>query len=538
MTGFYLRTESIQYSDILDLSVINSSDISILNSLKSQEPCLLEGSRGTGKSFLLRLAELEIEADESQKSIAVFVSFNISSLINTNDPLQFYHWMLAKTLKALLNKLRKKGYIVSKHSANLLSNDEFEDEGNVELDLRKIITQFESSYKGKNEVNSASLPDIEDVKDAIEIICEENSLEKIFFFFDEAAHVFRPEQQRQFFSLFKDLRSPYVVCNAAIYPGVTYFGDSFEVTHDCTYRKLERSIKDSDYLQYFKDIVFKQADEKTKKEIETNRALFNTLAFASGGNPRILLKTIQDIDRFNTSNVDKLIKTFYRGQIWSEHTELGEKYKGHKELIDWGRDFLENIVIPRIENYNQSRKDKGAEESSIYFWVHKDCPAVVKESLRLLTYTGIIRKIDSSMRATRKELGARYEVKYGCVIALERSPHAESADFFNNLSIKKFPEFGKSLKEYDKIKQLEINDQDDSQYKESLRHMLEKPIDVLGLLTDWQKRKLKSAGINTLEELHSNTEESLIENIYQVGPARARIMKNASNAELLEYLSG
>ena len=123
MSNFYLRTESIKQDDILDLSVINNNDKDIISVLTSPEPCLLEGSRGTGKSFLMRVAELKIEKEILQ-SLPVFVSFNISSLINTSDPLQFYHWMLAKTLKALLNNLRKKGLIVSNHSANLLSNDE------------------------------------------------------------------------------------------------------------------------------------------------------------------------------------------------------------------------------------------------------------------------------------------------------------------------------------------------------------------------------------------------------------------------------
>ena len=68
--------------------------------------------------------------------------------------------------------------------------------------------------------------------------------------------------------------------------------------------------------------------------------------------------------------------------------------------------------------------------------------------------------------------------------------------------------------------------------------MLTKSIDVLSLLTAWQKEKLKGAGILTIEDLHFNTEESLIENIYNVGPVRARLMKNTANAELLEYLSG
>lgn len=537
MTQIYLRTESIKSEDIKGLSVVNSEDLNIIKALKSSEPCLLEGSRGTGKSFLMKVSEIEIE-EEDPKALPVFVAFNKSSLINTDDDLQFYHWMLAKTLKALTNKLRKKGFSVSSYSASLLSNDESDNSESVEKDLKSIVKAFEDSYKGQSHIDATSLPDIEDVKEAIESICSENDLERIFIFFDEAAHVFRPEQQRQFFNLFKDLRSPYIICNAAIYPGVTYFGESFEITHDCTYKKIERNIRDSDYLQYFKDIVFKQADSETQNAFENQRELFNTLAFCAGGNPRILLKTVQDLERVNTSSVNSLIKAFYRGKIWAEHTELGEKYKGHQEIIDWGRDFLEKTVIPTIENYNAVRKEKGVDESSIYFWVHKNCPEPVKEALRLLSYTGIINKLDSSVRATRSELGSRYEVKYGCIISLEANPHTESKHFYESLSTKKHPEFGKQHPSYKGIMGFSLVKTEDDQYKASLKSMLEKPIDVLELLTDWQKGKLKGAGILTIEDLHSKSEANLINNIYNVGPVRARLMKNAATAELLEYLSG
>lgn len=535
MNEFFLRTESIKQSEIENLSVVNSADLKIIEALKSSEPCLLEGSRGTGKSFLMRIAELDIEKDES--SLAVFVAFNKSSLINTEDELQFYHWMLAKTLKALTNKLRKKGHSVSSYSASLLSNDEQDDDQNVENDLKKIVKVFEESYKSKNTIDISSLPDIEDVKEAIETICEENSINRIYFFFDEAAHVFRPEQQRQFFNLFKDLRSPYITCNAAIYPGVTYFGDSFELVHDCTYKKIERNIKDHDYLQYFKDIVFKQADAALQTSFDNQRELFNTLAFSAGGNPRVLLKTIQELTKVNSSSVNTIIKGFYRDKIWAEHTELGEKYKGHQKLIDWGRDFLESSVIPAIERYNSVREEKGVDESSIYFWVHKDCPEPVKEALRLLTYTGVINKLGSTVKASRSELGAKYEVKFGCIISLAKSPHLESKDFYDNLAINKHPEFGKQHPSYKDITDFSLH-LDNESYEKSLEAMLCKSIDVLSLLTPWQNSKLKSAGISTIEELHSKTEEALIENIYNVGPHRARLMKNAATAELLEYLSG
>ena len=537
MTDFYLRTESIKQEEILDLCVRSTQDIQIIKALKSSEPCILEGSRGTGKSFLMRVAQQEIEAHVGS-DIAVYVSFNVSSLVGSGSPQQFYYWMLAKSLRALLTKLRQRGFVVSPLSAGLLSRDETSDASAINSSLSELVKAFENSYKHSAVIDTASLPDMEDIKDAIQQICEENKIGRVYFFFDEAAHVFRPEQQRQFFGLFKDLRSPYITCNAAIYPGVTYFGDSFEPIHDCLYRILERDIRDPDYVNYFLEIVLKQCDRNLKLTIENNRELFTTLALSGGGNPRMILKTIQDLEKFNATNVDSAVKEFYRNKIWSEHTSLGEKYSGHKALVDWGRDFLEKTVVPTLEGYNARRRDEGIRESSIYFWIHKDAPETVKEALRLLTYTGIIRKTDASIRATRAELGARYEVKYGCVLSLFGNPHSQSREFYDALTPKKFVEFGKSYPSYTSIANLSGAIEDEGKFRESVRAMLAKPISVLPLLSVWQVNTLRGAGISTVEELHNRTESELIEKVYGVGPVRARVIKNAVTAELLEYLSG
>lgn len=275
-----------------------------------------------------------------------------------------------------------------------------------------------------------------------------------------------------------------------------------------------------------------------KDAIKKNGELFTTLALSCGGNPRLLIRTIQLCSKFNTSNVESVIKEFYREKIWSEHTELGEKYKGHKVLVDWGRKYLEDNVIPTIEAYNMEREDKGLDESTIYFWVHKDCPEVVKESIRLLSYTGITRKIDSGVKATRSELGTRYEIKYGCIISFARNPSSFSKSFFPKISIKKFPEYGRNHTAFRDIKDFNITLESDVSFLGSIKVLLARDIDVLDLLTHWQKGILRDAGISTIEDLHTKTEDELIRKIYGVGPVRSRAMKNAANAELLEYLSG
>jgi DNA-binding Lrp family transcriptional regulator len=301
---------------------------------------------------------------------------------------------------------------------------------------------------------------------------------------------------------------------------------------------IERDVRDSEYLTYFKAIALKQADPLLKKSIENNIELFATLAYAGGGNPRMILKTLQDTQKLNTSNTDQVIKDFYRSQIWTEHTSLGEKYKGHKALIDWGRDFIEKVVIPNLQAYNDTRKQKLTNESSIYFWIHKDAPETVKEALRLLTYTGIIRKTDATIRATRSELGARYEVKYGCLLSLYANPHSESKEFLQSLSVKKYVEYGKSNSAYVSISELASAIEDDVKFQESVQDMMRKPISVLAMLSKWQIERLQQSNISSVEDLYRKTEADLIEEIYGVGPARARIIKNAVSAELLEYLSG
>jgi hypothetical protein len=68
---------------------------------------------------------------------------------------------------------------------------------------------------------------------------------RFIIFIDEAAYIFIPEQQRQFFSLFREIRSQYNKYNASVYPGITCYGDTFEPMHDAVVINLCRDIKEN-----------------------------------------------------------------------------------------------------------------------------------------------------------------------------------------------------------------------------------------------------------------------------------------------------
>ena len=69
-----------------------------------------------------------------------------------------------------------------------------------------------------------------------------------------------------------------------------------------------------------------------------------------------------------------------------------------------------------------------------------------------------------------------------------------------------------------------------------LERQLTKPIAVLDL-TEWQKEKLVELGLVTVGTVLDATEEQLKLAKY-VGDVRARRMRNAAVASVLEYLSG
>ena len=59
MSDFRIRTEDLKDDEILGMYVRTKRDRRVVDSLKSPTPVILEGSRGTGKSFLLKVARAE-----------------------------------------------------------------------------------------------------------------------------------------------------------------------------------------------------------------------------------------------------------------------------------------------------------------------------------------------------------------------------------------------------------------------------------------------------------------------------------------------
>ena len=261
MNELYLRTEDIGDQELLDLCVETKQDREIINLLKSRTPVVLVGSRGVGKTFLMKVAERELHNDFAKERILpVYISFIKSSLIAVNKKGSFLQWMLAKICARVVLQLKRDGIIVEpNNSIDILSGGAFDVRS--EPKIATISKSYEDSWRGRVDIDESSIPTVEDVKEAIEEICDENDIKRIVLFIDEAAHNFIREQQAEFFTLFRDLRCAKISCKAAVYPGVTAYGDIFQMSQDAISRTLNRFVQDEGYVDFMKSMVVKQIDE-------------------------------------------------------------------------------------------------------------------------------------------------------------------------------------------------------------------------------------------------------------------------------------
>lgn len=535
MSDFFYRTEDIGPKDILGYLVETEADREAIEQLKGRNPTVLIGSRGVGKSFLMRVAEQELLQNHPTSGIVpVYMTFVSSSLLRTADPDQFRHWMLARLCTSILRTVRKLGLLASTPaSANVLAG--LPSSHSDTAALEGLIKSYEDSWKNPNQaIDASSVPSVEDVKFALEELAEEIGVSRFALFMDEAAHIFLPSQQRQFFTLFRDLRSHCITCNAAVYPGVTSYGDTFQPTHDATMISINRDVSAPDYIDSMRQIVEKQADSKLLKNISKNRQNFATLAYAATGNPRILLKTVFDASDMSSTDVNGVMRNFYRTGIWSEHSALSDKYVGHAPVIDWGRIFLEEVVLPDLKKKNDAYL-VSEKNSTAYIWIHRQAPESVKEALRILCYTGVLTEHASGMKGTRGEIGTRYLCNLGCLFSLESNPASSSFAIAKDLTPKRMSEFGANHSAYKSLtdKESELGDIEEGF---NLIDQLKKPNTVLDI-TPWQRSKLDGLGLSTVGQVLDAGEDKLKEASY-VGDKRARQMRNAALASVLEYLSG
>jgi hypothetical protein len=527
MNELHLRSEELRDQEVLDLFVETPRDRELVEKLKARTPVVLRGGRGVGKSFLMRVAYAELARDfRSRRVLPVYVSFSKTPLLQEPSPARYLAWMVSKICNRIVRTTSTFGLAIPEGSA--LNTLRGSTSPSKKSPMERLEERLEAFWRKPPRLEESPVPDADSLIDAVEDLCNQAELQRIVLFVDEAAHNFSPEQQRQFFSLMRDLRTPHLTLNAAVYPGASFYGESFQPSHDALMLVADRDVFDESYLRAMRTMAVKQKPD-IAKAVEVHGEVFDALAFASTGNPRALFTTISIAGTINGKTGPEAIRRFYRDSIWSEHSELTARYPGHRDLIDWGRQFLEHTVLPTLRDRNARLSDRHS-----HIWVHRDSPPAVQASLRLLCYSGILQEGPPGVRGS-SGVGSRYLVNVGCQLALNKDPVSYATELRRSFGVHRFVEFGPAHPSYGPMQGLAV----DGIYRHAgagLSEWLQRPTSVLQL-TDFQRRVFKTLGLESIQDVLSTDEEAFTRVKY-VGKVRSKQMKDAALTAALEYLSG
>lgn len=536
MTDLLFRTEDLDSDEIKSLFVETDIDRRVVDVLKGRQPVVLVGSRGVGKSFLLKVAAGELRsAFDVDRVLPVYLSLVKSSLLATNDSRKLQAWILARISSAIIRSAKKFGLLDKPSSALAVLAGGRSSASIPTTRIEQLADSLEQGWREEGDAFDLSVvPSVDELKEAINELCDDAQIARVVVLVDEAAHILVPEQQRTFFTLFRDLRSPKLTMNAAVYPGVTHYGDVFQPVHDAEFVTLDRDIWSSDYVSNMKAMVEGQAEPRLLKVLRDRGENFTLLAYASSGNPRLLLKSISRAPGLTSAELNSVIREFYRDQLWSEHSQLAAVYMGHRELVDWGRKFIENSVIPFLKVRNDVSLG-GSGKTVLCLWVHRDAPERAVKALRILQYSGVLKEYGLGIKGSRSEVGTRYAINVGCVLAAESVPTQSGLAIVKASDPRRFMEFGATHEAFQSLNFIPAS-QEQSSVSDALKRRLATGINELDL-TEWQKSKLIELGLTKVKDVLAATDGKLQE-AYYVGPARSRQMKNAAEASVMEFLSG
>ena len=441
------RTETLETEDIENLFIDEKT--AYTNRLLDDQPYLLVGSRGVGKSMLLRYAELISEKNFSEKKIiAVYVTFENSLVMDRMkniDESQFYQpfrqWTFAKIIHATIIKCEKLG-LTSKidgmleeifgrvnlstmknameHYVKILENTHIRNADELRSQAESLLEQ-ELGDNTKSVLDALDNPN--STKELFHKIIEDNQIERMVLLFDEAAHALVPQQQKDFFSIFKSLRSKTITCKAAVYPAVTHYGKDFDPAHDGTKITIDRTENDKDYLDFFTNLLKRRIPEINPlwKKLTSDPEILDSLCYACSGNPRFLFHLVDIFDlstRTSVSNtsIHTTCRKFVHDDLWAFHDNNGDRSKSIAKSAELGHKFIVGSVIPALSSQNNNWREKSTPQFSIFFTVASDIHSDIKPVLDMLSYSGVI-SFRTELKTGHDTTGHLYAVNISLAIA-------------------------------------------------------------------------------------------------------------------------
>lgn len=462
------RSEDLVYEQIAELTVLGDFERKIVDTLEQSGAHLLQGSRGIGKSMLMRQAEIEMDRAFSQDGkLAVYVNFKTSTLLEGVKAEQrdaFQIWVGAKILQAFYDKLVMLD-IVGHHEVKDPYHKVFgvQSVEGIQTALKEKIHLLQKLALAKDkdaiikEIGISFLDRVNDVTFLHELLKEiltSYQIQRLILLFDEAAHTFIPAQQEIFFEMFKLLHGGNIAVKAAVYPSVTSYGRNFEVGHDAIALQMDRfetgSAGRDANRKLFRDMLSKRIPKtgQFRKKLFSKGYLLDQCIDLATGNPRSFFHLlIRTIDKGYTDRALLLAtQEFVDQELLPYHSNLSKRLPKFAHHVRVGMDLLRGYLIPEIRNKNFRGKKSGYQ--SAYFTVQRDMSPNLKLALDILCYSGVLSS-QGTVKIAERKTGLRYMVHL-CLLFTEKAFASKNiGDWIKALSLTDYREFSSTDRQID-----------------------------------------------------------------------------------------
>ncbi|WP_370307722.1 hypothetical protein [Sinimarinibacterium flocculans] len=408
-TIFEPRAEYLSAEELEKWTRLTTREQSLLRKLRGQGTKLLVGPRGCGKSTLMRLAYFSLL--RTRDALPVYVNYSrslaLEPFFHTRAdaiPL-FRQWLLAKIVCALPEPLAAFNASCGETLQQLASQGD------------RLIRGLESGvFPGGLDQPLTLKQTIEELESLVTRL----GVSRVVLLLDDAAHAFSSEQQREFFEVFRELRSRLIAPKAAIYPGITSFSPNFHVGHEAELIPAWFGVDDPGYIESMVSLVDRRLSDEMKEMLSDKRDVVEYFAYASFGLPRSFLNLLATVvgdgvqnsgqrPRLNAprsveANVQETIKVF---------VSLSAKLPKLKSFVSLGTKVLTR-AIDALRRYNsaQNASNKKATVIAIEEPVSKNLERI----LHMLEYAGLVRSVGAVSRG-EKGVFQRYSVHYGNIIS-------------------------------------------------------------------------------------------------------------------------
>lgn len=381
---FEQRAEHLSATELRSWTAHNERDRAIVRKLLGPGAKLVIGPRGSGKSTLLRTAYFEASERESSV-LAVYVNYANSLALEplfhkqANALQIFRQWLLCKVVVGARDAANSRGAQLSSALRSTL----------LEADL--FVRGFEAGGLPEmpNEVLSPSA-----VTEMLEEWSDEIGASRCILLMDDAAHAFSPEQQREFFEVFRGLRSRRVSGKAAVYPGITSYSANFHAGHDAELIEVWSKC-DSEYVKAMADVVRLRLPGHLQKQLSGKQDLIALMALASFGLPRGFLNMLSaafGLDESETAapptrrKVEDAIQE-HAESVRALFVSLRAKLPRFGNFVEAGS-RLEGALLEVLRRYN-SAKDTNGKTNVVA--IKEPLGPKFERVLNMLEYAGVVR---------------------------------------------------------------------------------------------------------------------------------------------------